>query len=447
MPDLVVRGGQVVAPEGSSVADIAVEDGRISAIAPELPGARNEIDARGFTVLPGLIDVHVHFNEPGRAEWEGAATGSRALASGGGTLFFDMPLNSSPCTVGGLEFDAKRAALERASVTDFALWGGIIPGNRGRMEELARRGAIGFKAFMADSGLPEFPRVDDAALFDGMREAARLGLPVAVHAENDVQVRELSSRARQAGCRGIRDYLDSRPVAAEVEAIARAARLAKAAGARLHIVHISSGSGVAAALEARSGGVDISIETCAHYLYFTEEDVLRLGAVAKCAPPLRPRPERDALRRALVAGEIDIVGSDHSPAPWEMKRADDFFAVWGGIAGVEATLGVLLFAPLDRVAAVVARNPAARFAIAHKGAIAVGNDADFALVDLSCVHQVTRESLFQKHRLSPYVGVTFPGTVRRTILRGETVFMDGKIVRETRGRMVQTTYAASGIHA
>jgi allantoinase len=438
MADLAIRGDEF---------DIGVEDGLISAVGRELPGAKTEIDARGLAILPGLIDVHLHFNEPGRTEWEGAATGSRALASGGGTVFFDMPLNSSPCTVGGAEFDAKRAALEKASVTDFALWGGIVPGNRGRMAELAERGAIGFKAFMADSGLPEFPRADDDRLFEGMCEAARLGLPVAVHAENDEQIRELTQRAREAGCLGIRDYLDSRPVEAEMEAIRRAAGMAREAGAKLHIVHVSSGGGVAAALEARAAGTDISIETCAHYLYFSEADVERLGAIAKCAPPLRNARERDALRRALLAGEIDIVASDHSPAPPEMKRGEDFFAIWGGIAGVESTLGVLLFAPLKRVAAVTAANPAARFGIARKGRIAVGNDADFALVDLSRPHTVTKESLFQRHRLSPYVGETLPGTVRRTILRGETVYLDGQIVREASGRMVQLSNAASRTNA
>jgi allantoinase len=332
-------------------------------------------------------------------------------------------------------------------VTDFALWGGIVPGNRGQMAELSERGAVGFKAFMADSGLPDFPRADDDTLFAGMCEAARLGLPVAVHAENEEQIRELTQRARQAGRLGIRDYLDSRPIEAEVEAIERSARTAREAGAKLHIVHVSSGSGVAAALEARAAGTDISIETCAHYLYFSEADVERLGAIAKCAPPLRNTREREALRRALLAGEIDIVGSDHSPAPPEMKRGEDFFAIWGGIAGVESTLGVLLFAPAERISAVTAANPAARFGIARKGHIAVGNDADLALVDLGSPHTVTRESLLQRHGLSPYVGETFPGTVRRTMLRGETVYLDGKIVRETPGRMVQLSNAATRTNA
>ena len=229
--------------------------------------------------------MHLHFNEPGRTEWEGAATGSRALAAGGGTLFFDMPLNSTPCTVDANAFDRKRTALEASSITDFALWGGLIPGNIPEMADLADRGVVGFKAFLCDSGLPEFPRADDLTLFEGLREAARLGLPVAVHAESQELTRRMDAGS-------VRDFLDSRPVIAELEAIQRATLLAREAGAKLHIVHVSSGRGVVLAAEARAQGTDVSIETCPHYLFFTEEDLERLGAVAKCAPPLRTRPSR-----------------------------------------------------------------------------------------------------------------------------------------------------------
>lgn len=441
---MIVRGGLLTTPEGMVAADLAVEDGRIAAIGPELPGGISEIDARGLTVLPGLIDVHVHFNEPGRDDWEGAATGSRALAAGGGTLFFDMPLNSSPCTVGPAEFDAKRAALERSSVTDFALWGGIVPGNRTALADLVGRGAIGFKAFMADSGLPEFPRADDLTLYEGMCEAAALGLPVAVHAESHEMVAALTRRAVEAGRLGVRDFLESRPVMAEVDAIQRAALLAGEAGAKLHIVHVSSGRGVVAALEARARGVDLSIETCAHYLHFTEADMERLGAVAKCAPPLRDAVEREWLSRAVLRGDIDMVTSDHSPAPLSMKRGGNFFAIWGGIAGVQSTLAVLLeLAPPERIAALTAANPASRFGIEGKERLAIGYDADFTLVDLDAEYTVTRESLFQKHGLSPYLGETFRGVVRRTVLRGETIFADGKSTGQVRGRMVKSTYATS----
>ena len=195
-------------------------------------------------MLPGVIDVHLHFNEPGRTEWEGAATGSRALAAGGGTLFFDMPLNSTPCTVNAREFDRKRAALETSSITDFGLWGGLVPGSVPDMAEMADRGVVGFKAFMCDSGLPEFPRADDVTLLDGLREAARLGRPVAVHAESEELTRGLAERITS---RTARAFLDSRPVLAELEAIQRALLLAKEARAPLHIVHVSSGRGVALA--------------------------------------------------------------------------------------------------------------------------------------------------------------------------------------------------------
>jgi allantoinase len=445
---MILRNLTVVTPEAVSLADIETEGGRIAAIAPDLPAGGPEIDARGLTALPAVIDAHVHFNEPGRTDWEGAAAGSRALAAGGGCLFFDMPLNSAPCTIGPAQFDAKRAALARSSLCDFALWGGIVPGNLEALPELAARGVIGFKAFMADSGLPEFPRADDLTLYEGMRAAARLGLPVAVHAENNEIVSALTRRALDEGRHSIRDFLDSRPILAEVEAIHRAALLALETGCRLHIVHISSGRGIAAALEARARGVDISIETCSHYLHFTEDDVQRIGAAAKCAPPLRPAAHRDALLAALTRGEIDIVASDHSPAPLHMKQDANFFRIWGGIAGVQSTLAVLLErqVPLSRIASVLAENPASRFSIGHKGRLAAGYDADLVLVDLAQRYTLRAEDLRQRHPLTPYLNAEFRGRIVRTILRGQTICENGKIASAPCGQLV-TPHAQSRTNA
>ncbi len=440
MIDVVVRGGTVVTPEGRQRADVAIEGGRVVDVAPDIVGGRSEIDARGRFVLPGLIDVHLHFNEPGRTEWEGGATGSRALAAGGGTLFFDMPLNSTPCTLNAREFDRKHAALENSSITDFALWGGLVPGSVGDMADMAARGVVGFKAFMSSSGLPEFPRADDVTLLDGLREAARLGLPVAVHAESEELTRGLAERMT---VRTARAFLDSRPVVAELEAIQRALLLAREARAQLHIVHVSSGRGVAMAAEARAQGVDVSIETCPHYLFFTDDDVERLGAVAKCAPPLRPAGEKDALWDELLRGHVDIVASDHSPAPKSMKTGD-FVSAWGGIAGVQSTLTVLLEKgwhdrrlPLERITALVAAEPARRFRIASKGSLQPGLDADLALVDLDARFVLTTDDLHQRHKMSPYLGSSFRGTVRRTIRRGETIFIDGQITASAGGRLVR----------
>jgi allantoinase len=442
MPDLAIRGGTVVFPAGLRRADIAIDAGVITEIGEGVSSALEEIDARGLTVFPAVVDCHVHFNEPGRADWEGAASGSRALAAGGGATFIDMPLNSTPCTLSAADFEAKRRALERASIADFALWGGLVPGRVDALAELAECGAIGFKAFLSNSGLPEFPRADDLTLYEGMREAARLNLPVSVHAESEEITAGLSRRAIESGRTSIRDYLDSRPVLAEVEAIQRAGLIAAETGARLHIVHVSSGRGVAAALEARARGADISIETCAHYLFFTEDDVERLGAVAKCAPPLRSAAERESLWKHLLEGHVDVVASDHSPALPSMKEGADFFAIWGGIAGVQSTLAVLLerghFArdlPLRRVAGLTAESPARRFGLARKGAIAPGMDADFALVDLTACDTLKRGGLFQRHAFSPYVGETFRGRICRTIRRGETIFQDGKIAARSCGRL------------
>ncbi len=445
MSDVTIRNGTLITPAGPTRADLAISDRRIFQIAPGISPASHDIDASGLTILPGLIDIHLHFNEPGRADWEGAATGSRALAAGGGTLFFDMPLNSSPCTVTALEFDRKRRALEAASITDFALWGGLIPGNLDDLDELADRGVVGFKAFLCDSGLPEFPRADDLTLYEGMQRAAQLGLPVAVHAESEEITKALQRRVTASGRSGIRAFLESRPVIAEVEAITRAATLARATGCKLHIVHISSGKGVAAALEARSLGADISLETCPHYLLFTEDDLLRLGAIAKCTPPLRDPAEHTALLAALQNGAIDHIASDHSPCPPAMKQRDNFFEIWGGIAGVQWTLPALIERGLtpERIASLTATNAAARFNIPDRGAVETGNHADLTLIDLNATQTVSEEILHQRHRITPYLGTTLRGVVRKTIRRGEVIYSEGAISAATHGRLITPTRNAN----
>jgi allantoinase len=443
--DLIVRGGTLVTTTGLESADLGISDGKTVALEPEISGtSRVEIDARGLHVLPGVIDAHVHFNEPGRTDWEGIATGSRAFAAGGGTTFVDMPLNSSPVTVDGPSFDLKLAAMRASSLTDFALWGGLVPGNLDQLPELAARGVMGFKAFMSNSGLAEFDAADDLTLLEGMRVAAQLGLPVAVHAESDSITGALSGRLRAAGKTGIRDYLASRPVIAELEAISRAILLAEETGCALHIVHISSGRGVALAAQARARGVNVTLETCPHYLAFTDDDLERLGAVLKCAPPVRDRLERDHLWHEVLAGQVDIIGSDHSPAPAEMKTSQDFFAIWGGISGVQSTLAVMLsegvkarVLPLELVTKMLASKPAERFKFAHKGKLELGFDADFCLVDLSRSFTLEPEALLYRHLQSPYLGQKFTGVIQRTVSRGQTTFLDGQIVEGARGQFVR----------
>jgi allantoinase len=292
------------------------------------------IDATGCLLLPGAIDAHVHFNEPGRTEWEGFATGSRACAAGGTTTFFDMPLNAHPPTCDRASFDLKRAAAERASHVDFALWGGLVPGDPGRIEELHRAGAVGLKAFMCESGIDDFAKADLPTLRAGMERAAELEMLVAVHAEFDPPPHTAEG--------GWRDYVASRPVSLELDAIQTAIDIAGETGCRLHIVHVSSGSGVALITEARARGVDVTCETCPHYLVFTEDDLERLGAAGKCAPPLRQKAERDDLLTWLRAGEVRRRGSDHSPSPPEMKTHANFFKVWGGISGCQHLLPLLV---------------------------------------------------------------------------------------------------------
>jgi allantoinase len=407
--ELIVRGGQVVTPDGVVAADVGVADGLIAAVEPGLAGGRAELDARGLHVLPGGIDPHVHFNEPGRTGWEGLATGTAALAAGGFTGFFDMPLNSSPPVIDGPAFDAKLAAAKASAVVDYGLWGGIVPGNRDRLEELAQRGVVGFKAFMSDSGIADFPRADDITLYEGMAEAARLGRIVAVHAENDA----LTSRRRGPTAR---DWLQSRPEIAELEAIGRAIAFAEDTGCALHVVHVSCARGVELVTAARDRGVDVTCETCPHYLVLTPADVEALGPVAKCAPPVRAEP---GLWERL--DEIQLIASDHSPSSPDLK-AGAFGDAWGGIAGAQTTRTLLADLDAAELARLTAAGAAERFRLAGKGRIAAGADADLALMELGVEHVLRAEDLRYRHQLSPYVGRRLPARIVRTLLRGAEVY-------------------------
>ncbi|UQN09858.1 allantoinase [Deinococcus sp. QL22] len=442
--DLIVRGGTLVTAQGERRADFAVEGGQIVALADELlDGAAHTLDASGLHLFPGGLDAHVHLNEPGRTHWEGFETGTRALAAGGATSFFDMPLNSSPPVLDAATFEAKRAVAEAKSLLDFGLWGGLTPQNVDQMDELAGAGVIGFKAFMSHSGLDEFPAVDDVTLYEGLKAAKRLGLPLATHAESDGFTRRLTELARAGGASSARDYLNSRPVVTELEAVQRALLYAQELDAPLHLVHLSSGQAVALAVEAKARGVDVSTETCPHYLHFTDADVERIGAALKCAPPLRPQAVQDDLWAALLRGEIDIIGSDHSPAPPDLKTSDDFFALWGGISGAQSTLNVLLTdgygqrgLAMGAISAMTALNPARRFNLPQKGELRIGTDADFALVNLGHRWTLEHTDLHDRWQQNPYVGTSFGGQVQATYLRGHAVYQNGQFDNQVRSRLL-----------
>ncbi|QBD78770.1 allantoinase [Ktedonosporobacter rubrisoli] len=444
--DLIIRRGILVTPHDTVQADLAISDGHIVALEPELSGTcKEEIDARELLVFPGIIDAHVHFNEPGRTHWEGFQSGTRALAAGGTTSFFDMPLNSSPPVLDAKSFELKRKAAQASSLVDFGLWGGLVPGNLAKMAELAERGVIGFKAFMSNSGIDDFAAADDLTLYEGMAQAARLGRIVAVHAESEQLTSALARRAQTQGRTGIRDYLNSRPILAELEAIQRAVLFAGETGCALHIVHVSSGRGVSLVAEARARGLDVSCETCPHYLTLTEDDMETLGAVAKCAPPLRSAQEQGALWQHIFDGSLPMVATDHSPAPAEMKTDSNFFRVWGGISGCQSLLQLLLTEgyerrnlPLTLIASLAAGYVARRFDLAPaKGSLAIGADADIVLVDLRQRHTLQKQALFYRHQRSPYLGRSLRGAIVSTLVRGITVFQDGQPAANPQGKLLK----------
>ena len=447
MTDLLIHSGSLVTPEQVFIADVAISGEEIVAIGPDLGrDAMQVVDASGAFLFPGFIDAHVHFNEPGRAEWEGISTGSRALAAGGGTLYFDMPLNSTPPTLDGSALHRKREIAEAKSVTDFALWGGLTPVNLSTIEQLADLGVVGFKAFMSDSGISDFPRADRDTLRRGMQLIARRGLPVAVHAEDQELTANLTQSLRSAGKTGWKDFLKSRPVDAELIAVRTALELAGETGCPLHIVHVSCPEGIDLIVRARDQGVNVSVETCPHYLLLTERDLEKLGAPAKCAPPVRDEGRRSALWNLVRAGLINTLGSDHSPAPPEMKVSADAFSVWGGISGCQHGLALVLaelfstdgVMGLQRFTSMTAAKVAERFGLESKGTIAPGCHADLVLVTFDGGSEIASDSLRYRHKMSPYVDKFLRAQVRRTWLRGQQIYGEGLVAEpKPKGRMIK----------
>ncbi|MBB5351533.1 allantoinase [Haloferula luteola] len=425
MYDLLVHA---LAPDGQPLS-LAVEEGFVVDSGPSVSGsALEEMEAIHAVLLPAWIDSHVHFNEPGRQHWEGIATGSRALAAGGGCAFFDMPLNSSPPVTTRERLEEKRRLAESLSHLDFALWGGLTPDSIRHLPEMAAAGAIAFKAFMCDSGIDEFPAADAATLREGMRIAADLHLPVGVHAEI-AQPRQLTGHDMAA-------WLESRPIDFELDAIQLALDLAHETGCALHIVHVTCPEGIDLVTTAKSAGIDVTVETCPHYLLLDTDDAQRIGAAAKCAPPLRSPATVAALWQRLLSGQIDTLGSDHSPSSPELKIGDDLFAIWGGIAGIQHGLPLLFQHAMDFAPAWSSRV-ASRFRLPHKGHLLPGFEADFVLVE-SNSEPISTDQLLTRHPLSPYLGFTPRYRIAETFLRGQ------RVAAQTRGRFLRPSHTEHG---
>jgi allantoinase len=347
-----------------------------------------------------------------------------------------MPLNSEPPVLDAAHLREKRALAEAESCLDFALWGGLTPRNLDQLAGLRDAGAIALKAFMSNSGIESFPRVDAAVLREGMKRAAKLGLLVAVHAEDEALAAKFTAEQKAKGRSDADAWLASRPVEVELAAIRTALELAGETGCALHIVHVSSPEGLALVRDAHELGIDVTCETCPHYLLLNDRDVARIGAAAKCAPPIRDEGRRHGLWAGLRAGHIHTVGSDHSPAPAEMKASANFFEIWGGIAGCQHGFELLFSAcaatadqDFPRLARVLARNVARRFRLAHhKGELAVGRDADFCLIALGDERTIEAGELWTRHKISAYIGQRSRARITDTFVRGHAVFANGRHV-------------------
>lgn len=426
--DVVVRARRVVTPDGERPAAVAVRDGRIAEVAPfdATVSAAATVDVPdGEVLLPGLVDTHVHVNEPGRTEWEGFATATRAAAAGGVTTLVDMPLNSVPPTTDPAALAAKRRSAADQVYVDVGFWGGAVPGNGDQLAALHAAGVFGFKAFTVDPGVPEYGHLNRERLADAMRRLAELDALLIVHAEDETVI---ANAPRPTG-RRYADFLASRPPAAEHTAIAELLTLAERFGTRLHVLHLSSAGALPLLARAKAAGVRVTVETCPHYLTFAAADVPDGATQFKCCPPIRNAANRERLWSGLVDGVIDLVVTDHSPCTVELKRFDtgDFGLAWGGIAGLQVGLAAVWTqarrrnVPLTEVVRWLAERPADLVGLRRKGRIAPGADADLCVFAPTEEFTVDAARLHHRNPVSAYHGSRLTGVVRATWLRGVRV--------------------------
>ncbi len=449
---LSLRSRYVVTPEGVTDAVVTIEGGRIASVIPTRefragPGGATVEDLDELWLLPGLVDTHVHVNDPGRADWEGFETATRAAAAGGVTTLVDMPLNSVPATCSPEALAAKLAAAHGRCHVDVAFWGGVVPGNAARLEPLAAAGVRGFKCFLSPSGVDEFAHVGESNLREAMPVIARLGLPLLAHAESPAELDAAAARpaVRDGDPCAHSTWLASRPPGAECAAIELLLRLCRETGCRVHVVHVSAAEAIPRLAEARREGLPVTAETCPHYLVFDAEGIRARATEFKCAPPIRERANRDRLWQALRAGDLDLVATDHSPCPPDLKlpAEGDFRRAWGGIASLQLSLAAtwteasLRGAALADLARWMSAAPARLAGLAgRKGEIAPGRDADLVAFDPDAMSRVEPATLHHRHKVTPYAGRTLRGRVVATWLRGGLVQREGTFAGPPRGAAI-----------
>ena len=436
---------RVVTPEGIRPAAILVEGERIQAVVSsgQMPSGYKIHDFGEAAILPGLVDSHVHINDPGRAEWEGFETATRSAAAGGYTMLVDMPLNCVPATTTVAALEAKRAAARDKCRVDWAAWGGVVHDNDNQIEALASAGVRGFKCFLVNPGIEEFTMVTEQQLRMALPHVARTGLPLLVHAELPGPIDRATDALASSNWNCYPTYLQSRPDEAELSAIRLMLSLCREYGFRLHIVHLSTGEALEELRAARSEGLPVTVETCPHYLYLTAETIADGATLKKCAPPIRGRENCERLWQGLRDGIIDQVVTDHSPCPPAMKRIGqgNFRTAWGGIASLSVALPLMWteahkrgFTLLDLARWMAAEPARLAGCDARKGQISAGYEADFVVFDPDREFVVSEDSLHYRHPVSPYLGETLRGVVKATYLRGSPVFAEGEFSGELRGQ-------------